>query len=107
MSVFACDRDRTVDVNPYPLRKAVLLGWVRRPARDTVHAAYAIGTRALADEAAVPGVVDIVGMHPDDRDDWLGDKRPTGRYEQGGIDSRLPRATDAATDDGTAGEVSR
>ena len=80
MLVFAFDRDWTVDVNPHPSREAVPLEWVRQLAHDTAHAVYAIGNQALADEAAVPGVVDIVGMHPDDRDDWLGDKRPDGRY---------------------------
>ncbi|ERH10173.1 MAG: hypothetical protein J07HX64_01944 [halophilic archaeon J07HX64] len=82
MQVFAFDRDFTVDVNPYPGREAVPLGWVRHLAHETGHAVYAIGNQDLAAEAAIPGVVDIVGRHPDDWDRWLGDKRPNGRYER-------------------------
>jgi hypothetical protein len=82
MLVFAFDRDWTVDVNPHPNRKAVPLEWVRHLAHETDHAVYAIGNQALADEAAVPGVVDIVGKHPDDWATWLGEKGPDGRYER-------------------------
>ena len=82
MRVFAFDRDFTVDLNPYPGREAVPLEWVRYLAHETDHAVYAIGNQDLAGEAAIPGVVDIVGRHPDDWDDWLGDKRPDGYYEQ-------------------------
>jgi HEAT repeat protein len=81
MYVFAFDRDWTVDVNPHPTHDAVPLEWVRELAHATEHAVYAIGNQALAEEAAIPGVVDIVGQHADDWDDWLGDKRPDGRYE--------------------------
>ncbi|WP_254821917.1 HEAT repeat domain-containing protein [Haloglomus halophilum] len=82
MLVFAFDRDWTVDVNPHPSRQAVPLGWVRELAHETEHAVYAIGNQDLAEEAAIPGVVDIVGMHPDDWDRWLGGKRPDGYYER-------------------------
>jgi hypothetical protein len=82
MLVFAFDRDWTVDVNPHPDRQAVPLDWVRELAHGTEHAVYAIGNQDLAEEAAIPGVVDIVGMHPDDWDAWLGDRRPDGRYER-------------------------
>jgi HEAT repeat protein len=82
MVVFAFDRDWTVDVNPHPRKEAVPLDWVRHLAHETDHPVYAIGNQALADEAAIPGVVDIVGRHPDDWSDWLGDKRPNGYYEQ-------------------------
>ena len=82
MLVFAFDRDWTVDVNPHPRHDAVPLGWVRHLAHDTPHAVYAIGNQTLAEEAAIPGVVDIVGRHPDDWDEWLGEKQPDGRYEQ-------------------------
>ncbi len=82
MTVFAFDRDWTVDVNPHPNRQAVPLDWVRTLAHETAHPVYAIGNQDLADEAAIPGVVDIVGKHPDDWGAWLGDKRPDGRYEQ-------------------------
>ncbi len=82
MLVFAFDRDWTVDVNPHPSRQAVPLEWVRELAHGTQHAVYAIGNQDLAEEAAVPGVVDIVGMHPDDWNRWLGGKRPDGRYER-------------------------
>lgn len=82
MLVFALDRDWTVDVNPHPGRQAVPLEWVRELAHGTRHAVYAIGNQDLAEEAAVPGVVDIVGMHPDDWNRWLGGKRPDGRYER-------------------------
>jgi HEAT repeat protein len=82
MLVFAFDRDWTVDVNPHPERQAVPLNWVRELAHGTDHAVYAIGNQDLAEEAAIPGVVDIVGMHPDDWDAWLGTKRPDGRYER-------------------------
>ncbi len=82
MQVFAFDRDFTVDVNPYPGREAVPLAWVRHLAHETDHAVYAIGNQDLAAEAAIPGVVDIVGRHPDDWNRWLGEKRPDGRYER-------------------------
>jgi HEAT repeat protein len=82
MLVFAFDRDWTVDVNPHPRHEAVPLEWVRHLAHETEHAVYAIGNQALADEAAIPGVVDIVGMHPDDWNEWLGEKRPDGYYER-------------------------
>ncbi|QLD84523.1 HEAT repeat domain-containing protein [Natronomonas halophila] len=82
MLVFAFDRDWTVDVNPHPNKAAVPLGWVRELAHETEHAVYAIGNQDLASEAAIPGVVDIVGMHPDDWDRWLGDKQADGYYER-------------------------
>lgn len=82
MLVFAFDRDWTVDVNAHPRREAVPLEWVRELAHGTEHAVYAIGNQDLAAEAAIPGVVDIVGMHPDDWDQWLGEKRRDGRYER-------------------------
>ncbi|NHN42955.1 HEAT repeat domain-containing protein [Halorubellus sp. JP-L1] len=80
--VFAFDRDWTVDVNPHPRHEAVPLEWVRYLAHDTEHAVYAIGNQDLADEAAIPGGVDVVGRYDDDWDDWLGDKQPDGRYER-------------------------
>jgi HEAT repeat protein len=82
MLVFAFDRDWTVDVDPHPRHDAVPLEWVRHLAHETPHAVYAIGNQTLAEEAAIPGVVDIVGHHPDDWDEWLGEKQPTGRYER-------------------------
>jgi hypothetical protein len=82
MIVFAFDRDFTVDLNPHPTRQAVPLDWVQTLAHETHHRVYAIGNQDLADEAAIPGVVDIVGKHPDDWGDWLGDKRPNGYYER-------------------------
>jgi hypothetical protein len=82
MLVFAFDRDWTVDVNPHPNREAVPLEWVRHLAHETEHAVYAIGNQILADEAAIPGVVDIVGRHPDEWDEWLGGKQPNGYYER-------------------------
>lgn len=82
MLVFAFDRDWTVDINAHPHHEAVPLEWVRHLAHETDHAVYAIGNQDLADEAAIPGVVDIVGRHPDEWDDWLGGKEPTGRYER-------------------------
>jgi len=82
MLVFAFDRDWTIDVNPHPRHDAVPLEWVRHLAHETPHAVYAIGNQTLAEEAAIPGVVDIVGRHPDDWDEWLGEKQPDGRYEQ-------------------------
>jgi hypothetical protein len=82
MLVFAFDRDWTVDVNPHPHRAAVPLEWVRHLAHETDHAVYAIGNQLLANEAAVPGVVDIVGMHPDAWGEWLGEKQPDGHYER-------------------------
>lgn len=82
MYVFAFDRDWTVDVNPHPDREAVPLEWVRTLAHDTEHAVYAIGNQALAQEAAIPGVVDIVGKHTDAWENWLGEKTADGRYER-------------------------
>ena len=51
MTVFAFDRDWTVDVNPHPNRQAVPLDWVRTLAHETAHPVYAIGNQDLADEA--------------------------------------------------------
>ncbi|MDB2250000.1 HEAT repeat domain-containing protein [Halorubrum ezzemoulense] len=82
MLVFAFDRDWTVDVNPHPRHEAVPLEWVRHLAHETPHRVYAIGNQTLAEEAAIPGIVDIVGRHPDEWDEWLGEKQPTGRYER-------------------------
>lgn len=82
MLVFAFDRDWTVDVNPHPHHEAVPLEWVRHIAHETGHAVYAIGNQDLAEEAAIPGVVDIVGRHADDWDEWLGGKQPDGYYER-------------------------
>jgi hypothetical protein len=82
MRVFAFDRDWTVDVNPHPQHEAVPLSWVRHLAHETDHAVYAIGNQDLADEAAIPGVVDIVGRHADDWDEWLGGKQLDGYYER-------------------------
>lgn len=81
MRVFAFDRDWTVDVNPHPRREAVPLEWVQYLAHETGHHVYAIGNQTLAEEAAIPGVVDIVGQHPDEWSDWLGEKEPDGYYE--------------------------
>jgi HEAT repeat protein len=82
MLVFAFDRDWTVDVNPHPRHDAVPLEWVRHLAHETDHSVYAIGNQTLAEEAAIPGVVDIVGRHSDDWEQWLGEKQPDGYYEQ-------------------------
>jgi len=82
MLVFAFDRDWTVDVNPHPRHEAVPLEWVRHLAHETDHAVYAIGNQTLAEEAAIPGVVDIVGHHDDAWEEWLGDKQRDGYYEQ-------------------------
>jgi hypothetical protein len=80
--VFAFDRDWTVDVNPHPHHEAVPLEWVRHLAHETDHAVYAIGNQRLVEEASIPGVVDIVDKHPDDWDDWLGERESDGRYER-------------------------
>lgn len=82
MLVFAFDRDWTVDVNPHPDHDAVPLEWVRHLAHETPHAVYAIGNQTLVEEAAIPGIVDIVDRHPDDSEQWLGGKQPDGRYER-------------------------
>lgn len=82
MLVFAFDRDWTVDVNPHPHHEAVPLEWVRHLAHETEHAVYAIGNQRLAEEAAIPGVVDVVGRHREDWNRLLGSKRPDGRYER-------------------------
>ncbi|SDF96061.1 HEAT repeat domain-containing protein [Halorientalis regularis] len=82
MHVFAFDRDWTVDVNPHPRHEAVPLEWVKHLAHETHHAVYAIGNQDLAEEAAIPGVVDIVGRHADNWDEWLGGKQPDGYYER-------------------------
>ena len=82
MLVFAFDRDWTVDVNPHPRHDAVPLEWVRHLAHESDHVVCAIGNQQLAEEAAIPGVVDIFGKHADDWDRWLGGKRPDGRYER-------------------------
>ena len=63
MPVFAFDRDRTVNINPHPRHDAVPLEWVRHLAHNTPYAVYAIEIQTLAEEAAIPGVVDIIGRH--------------------------------------------
>ena len=82
MLVFAFDRDWTVDVNPHPQHDAVPLEWVRYVAHETDHRVYAIGNQTLAEEAAIPGVVDIVGRHSDEWEQWLGEKQSDGYYER-------------------------
>jgi hypothetical protein len=82
MTVFAFDRDWTVDVNPHPRHEAVPLECVRYLAHETLHPVYAIGNQDLAEEAAIPGVADIVGQHEDDWEQWLGEKKSSGRYEK-------------------------
>jgi hypothetical protein len=82
MPAFAFDRDWTVDVNPHPRHEAVPLSWVRHLAHETANPVYAIGNQQLAEEAAIPGVVDIVGRHPDDWETWLGGKQSDGYYER-------------------------
>ena len=82
MYVFAFDRDWTVDVNPHPHHEAVPLEWVRHLAHETDHAVYAIGNQRLVEEASIPGVVDIVDKHPDEWDDWLGERESDSRYER-------------------------
>lgn len=82
MHVFAFDRDWTVDVNPPPQQEAVPLSWVQHLAHETPHEVFAIGNQLLAEEAAIPGIVDIVGRH--DEADWmetLGTKQSNGYYE--------------------------
>lgn len=82
MRVFAFDRDWTVDVNPHPCGQSVPLEWVRHFAHETEHAVYAIRNQTIAEEAAIPGIVDIVGRHADAWDEWLGGKEPDGYYER-------------------------
>lgn len=84
MTVFAFDRDWTVDVNPHPEEESVPLEWVRHLSEDPRHDVYAIGSRLLADEASIPDLVNVVHRHPDHSDRWLGE--PTGS----GIPERLP-----------------
>lgn len=82
MIAFAFDRDWTVDVNPHPGHEAVPLAWVRHLAHETGHAVYAIGNQRLASEADIPGIPAIVERHPDDSEEWLGERQEDGRYER-------------------------
>lgn len=61
-TVFAFDRDYTVDVNPprEPDREAVPLEWVGYLAHHTDHVVYAIGNQLLKREAGIPGIAEIV-----------------------------------------------
>jgi hypothetical protein len=61
-TVFAFDRDYTVDVNPprEPDREAVPLEWVGYLAHHTDHIVYVIGNQLLKREAGIPGIAQIV-----------------------------------------------
>ncbi|WP_049894127.1 hypothetical protein [Salinarchaeum sp. Harcht-Bsk1] len=82
MTVFAFDRDWTVDVNAHPSKDSVPLEWVRLLADDPDHSVYAIGNRMLEEEAGIPGVVDVVHRHPDDSERWLGEPTGNGHPEK-------------------------
>lgn len=59
-TVFAFDRDHTVDVNPHPERDAVPLSWIRTiSSRDEV-SVWAIGNQRLRHEAQIPGVPELM-----------------------------------------------
>lgn len=63
--VWCFDRDRTVDVNPHPSRRAVPLAWVRRLAQQPEHVVLATGNQTLKHEADIPGVDEIVAAWRD------------------------------------------
>lgn len=65
-TVFAFDRDSTVDVCP-PIdsdRAAVPLDWVAYLAHHTDHVVYATGNQKLVQEASIPGIHEIREAHP-------------------------------------------
>lgn len=59
-TVYAFDRDRTVDVNPHPDRAAVPLAWVEALRDRAGVDVWAIGNQRLRYEAAVPGVPELL-----------------------------------------------
>ena len=65
-TVFAFDRDDTVDVNPPPWddREAVPLTWIAHLAHRTEHIVYATGNQLLKREATIPGTTEILAAHP-------------------------------------------
>lgn len=64
-TVFAFDRDYTVDVNPPPNDdyEAVPLEWITYLAHKTDHIVYATGNQVLKQEAVIPGNAEIVAAH--------------------------------------------
>jgi len=67
-TVFAFDRDQTIDVNP-PREEgleAVPIEWVGYLAHETDHIVYATGNQALKGEAKIPGIAEIVDAYPQD-----------------------------------------
>jgi hypothetical protein len=65
-TVFAFDRDDTVDVNPPPMddHEAVPLAWIAHLAHRTEHIVYATGNQLLKREATIPGTTEILAAHP-------------------------------------------
>lgn len=66
-TVFAFDRDYTIDVNP-PRdedREPVPIEWVGYLAHETDHIVYATGNQMLKREASIPGIAEIVDAHPE------------------------------------------
>lgn len=59
-TVYAFDRDLTVDVNPHPERDAVPLGWVRSLADCDEVDVWAIGNQRLRYEADIPGLPELM-----------------------------------------------
>lgn len=65
-TVFAFDRDDTIDLNPPPWedREAVPLEWVAYLAHRTGHIVSATGNQLLKQEASIPGTQEIIDAHP-------------------------------------------
>lgn len=58
-TVYAFDRDHTVDVNPHPERAAVPLDWIVELRAREGTTVWAIGNQRLTHEAGIPGVVEL------------------------------------------------
>lgn len=65
-TVFAFDRDDTVDVYPPPCDdlEAVPLTWIAHHAHRTEQMVYLTGNQFLKREATIPGATEILAAHP-------------------------------------------
>ena len=66
-SVYAFDRDWTVDVRPHPERQTVPISWISQLKEREDTAVYAIGNQRLTYEIDIPGAADLFsqqGLYP-------------------------------------------
>jgi len=96
-TVYAFDRDHTVDTNPHPERAAVPLDWIVELRAREGTSVWAIGNQRLTHEAGIPGVVELQTRLGD------GGVRTRGLQLLTGLDRLLPAtAADAMIPDPVA-----